>query len=250
MAPAGGRSTRARRGALSANLCLRVRRLAGRIIGAACLLILASATYSSAQSVKLRLVFPTSIETFTLPYLVAKQQGWYAQGGVEVEEVFVRGGSTAVRLIVAGSDDVAIVGLAAVFNAIIEGARLKTIGSWQPIPDYKLVAGKSVGTSFDALAGKVIAVTEPGDATAFLPSMVLRKHGVPTTDLRFLGVGGHATRLMAVTSGRAQATILNSRTTVVGQNAGAINVLTTLSDEFPLFGYVVLVTNENRLTDP
>lgn len=204
---------------------------------------------SFAQSTKISLVFPTSIETFTLPYLVAKKKGWLEEGGVEVEEVFVRGGSTAVRLLVGGSDDVSIVGLSAVFNAVLEGAKLKSIGSFQPLPDYKFVAGKSV-TSMKDLKGKTIAVAEPGDATAFLPMMVLRKQGIPTDDLKFVGVGGHSTRLLAVTSGRADATLLNSRTTVVGQKAGSINVLANVSDELPLFGYVVLAVNENRLTDP
>jgi ABC-type nitrate/sulfonate/bicarbonate transport system substrate-binding protein len=100
------------------------------------------------------------------------------------------------------------------------------------------------------LAGKTIAVAEPGDVTAFLPMIVLRKHGIPTDTIKFVGVGGHPTRLLAVTSGRADATLLNSRTTIVGQNAGSINVLANVSDELPLFGYVVLAVNENRLTDP
>lgn len=203
----------------------------------------------SAQHTKISLVFPSSIETFTLPYLVAKKKGWFEEGGVDVEEVFVRGGTTAVRLLIGGSHDVSIVGLSAVFNAVLEGARLKSIGSFQPLPDYKFVAGKSV-TSMKELKGRTIAVAEPGDATAFLPMMVLRKHGVATDDLKFVGVGGHSTRLLAIASNRADATLLNSRTTVVGQKAGSINVLASVSDELPLFGYVVLAVNENRLTDP
>ena len=204
---------------------------------------------AAAETTKLRLVFPSSIETYTLPYLVAKKKGWFQEGGVEVEEVFVRGGSTAVRLLVGGSDDVSIVGLSAVFSAVLEGAKLKSIGSFQPLPDYKFVGAKSV-KSMKELKGKTIAVAEPGDATAFLPMMVLRKQGIPTDDLKFVGVGGHSTRLLAVTSGRADATLLNSRTTIVGQQSGSINVLTNVSDELPLFGYVVLAVNENRLTDP
>lgn len=202
-----------------------------------------------AQTTKLRLVFPTSIETFTLPYLVARKKGWLAEGGVEVEETFVRGGTTAVRLLVSGAEDISIPGLSAVFNAALEGAKLKIIGSWQPLPDYKIVAGKSINSLKD-LKGKTIAVAEPGDATAFLPMMVLRKHGVQTDDLKFVGVGGHATRLLAVTSKRADATMINSRTTLTGQKAGSINVIANVTEELPLFGYVVLAVNENRLTDP
>jgi ABC-type nitrate/sulfonate/bicarbonate transport system substrate-binding protein len=40
---------------------------------------------------KLRLVLPTPATTYQLPFLVAKDTGWYADHGLDVEEIFVGG---------------------------------------------------------------------------------------------------------------------------------------------------------------
>src|SRR5688572_9584331 len=101
------------------------------------------------EKLKLKLVLPTAVTTFMLPYLVPKEQGWYAKQGLEVEELFVNGDSTAFRTMLSGDADVTIVGPPTVFKAVIEGAKVKSIGSWQPVVDYHIVAAKPITTIKD-----------------------------------------------------------------------------------------------------
>ena len=201
------------------------------------------------EKLKLKLVLPTTVTTFMLPYLVPKEQGWYDKQGLEIEEVFVNGDATAFRTVIAGDADVTIVGPPTVFKAIIEGAKVKSIGSWQPVVDYQIVAAKPIAT-LKELEGKFFASAGPSDLTTELPKMVMKQHGLDPTTLRFIQVGGHPARLQAVAAGKVQATMINTLTTVKGQKEGVINIIAKLVDDFPKLGYVMLVATEADLANP
>lgn len=215
-----------------------------------CALVALTATSAQAQEkTKLKLVLPTAVTTFMLPYLVPKDQGWYEKQGLEVEEMLVTGDSTAFRTMLSGGADLTIVGPPTVFKAVIEGAKVKSIGSWQPVVDYHIVAAKPIASLKD-LGGKAFASAGPSDLTTELPKMVMKKHGLDPTTLRFIQVGGHPARLQAVAAGKVQATMINTLTSVKGQKEGVINVITKLVDDFPKLGYVMLVARDEDLANP
>ncbi len=219
------------------------------LIGVAVGVAIASSPSEAQDKAKLKVVFPTTVTTFMLPYLVPKDQGWYAEHGLDVEEVFVNGDATAFRTMISGDADVTIVGLPTLFQAMLEGAKVKSIGSWQPIVDYQIVGAKPI-TSLGELSGKIFASAGPSDLTTEMPKMVMKKNGLDATTLRFIQVGGHAARLDAVAAGKVQATMINTLTTVKGLNAGAINVITKLIDNFPKLGYVLIVAKDQDIADP
>lgn len=210
---------------------------------------LASTVVHAQDKLKLKIVFPTTVTTYELPYIIPKDQGWYANAGLDVEEIFVSGGATGLRTVLAGSADLTIIGPPAVFNAVLEGARIKYIGSWQPTVDYHIVAAKSVGSTLADLAGKTFASSGPSDLTTDVPKLVLKKNGVPTDGLKFLQVGGHPARLQAVEAGKVQATMINTLTSLKGQQNGTINVIRRVAEDFPSLGYVMLVAREQDIAD-
>jgi len=227
----------------------RTKLLLAGIAGAAVVLALAASPTQAQDKMKVKLVLPTAVTTFMLPYLVPKDQGWYEKAGLEVEEVFVNGDSTALRTMLSGGGDLTIIGPPTVFKAVIEGAKVKSIGSWQPVVDYQIVAAKPIST-IKELTDKVFATAGPSDLTTELPKMVMKKHGLDPTTLRFIQVGGHPARLQAVAAGKVQATMINTLTSVKGQKEGVINVVTKLVDDFPKLGYVMLVTKDQDLQNP
>jgi NitT/TauT family transport system substrate-binding protein len=202
------------------------------------------------EPLKLKLVLPTAVTTFMLPYLVPAAQGWYKQNGLEVEETLVAGDSTALRSVIAGTGDITIIGPLTVFEAVISGAQLKVIGSWQPIVDYRIVAAKSVGSTLADLKNKTFASAGPSDMTTELPKMVLRKHGIDEKGLKFIQVGGHPARLQAVVAGKVDAALINTLTSVKGESEGAVTVVSKITDDFPSFGYVSLTVKAADLSDP
>ncbi len=220
------------------------------LLGLAGIVALTLAPDAVAQErAKIRLVLPTPATTYQLPYLIPKDSGWYAQRGLDVEEVFVNGDSTALRTVLSGSADLTIVGPPTVFQAHIEGAKVKYIGSFQPQVDYHIIAAKSV-SELAQLADKTFASAGPSDLTTEIPRLVMRKHGVATENVKFLQVGGHAARLQALEAGRVQGALVNTLTSLIGQRNGNANVITRVAKDFPKLGYVMLVAKSSDLDEP
>ena len=130
------------------------------------------------------------------------------------------------------------------------GANVRAINTWQPIGDYSLVLAKGKGTTIADLAGKTFATSGPGALPDQLARMILKKYGIDDATAHFVQVGGHAARLQAIIGGRADASLINTVTTLRGVHDGKVIVLTTLAKEFPGLGYSWNVVRTDELADP
>src|SRR6266498_4051042 len=203
---------------------------------------------SAAHAAKIKMVFPGPVTTFSLPYLVAQKKGWV--GALQVEDVHVTGDANAMRVLLSGNADIALIGTINVLASICAGANIRAIHSWQPIGDYSLVIATGKGTRLSDLAGKTFASSGPGGLPDQLPRLIMRKHGIDEGSTRFVQVGGHAARLQAVVGGRADATLVNTVTALKGAQEGKVTVVARLSAEFPGLGYVWNVVRTESLAKP
>jgi ABC-type nitrate/sulfonate/bicarbonate transport system substrate-binding protein len=202
----------------------------------------------TANAAKIRMVFPGPPTTFSLPLYVAEKKGWL--GDLQVAEIAVTGDSNAMRALISGNADIALVGTLNVLASIHAGAQVRAIHSWQPIGDYSLVLAKGKGTTMADLAGKTFATSGPGALPDQLARMLMRKYNVDESTAHFVQVGGHAARLQAVIAGRADASLVNTVTTLKGVQDGKVIVLTKLSKEYPGLGYVWNVVRADSLGKP
>src|SRR6195256_3173964 len=203
---------------------------------------------SAAFAAKIKMAFPGPVTTFSLPYLVAQKKGW--MGDLEVEDVHVPGDANAMRVLLSGNADIALVGMLNVLASLHAGASIRAVHSWQPIGDYSLVLATGKLADLADLAGKTFASSGPGGLPDQLPRLIMRKYGIDEATARFVQVGGHAARLQAVIGGRADATLINSVTALKGVHDGKVTILTRLSQEFPGLGYVWNVVRSDALTKP
>jgi ABC-type nitrate/sulfonate/bicarbonate transport system substrate-binding protein len=215
---------------------------------AACLVATLTLHPSDALAAKIKMAFPGPPTTFSLPLYVAEKKGWL--GDLDVEEVAVTGDSNAMRALISGNADIALVGTLNVLASIHAGAKVRAINSWQPIGDYSLVLAKGKGSTIADLAGKTFATSGPGALPDQLARMIMKKYGIDDSTAHFIQVGGHAARLQAVIGGRADASLVNTVTTLKGVDDGRVIVLTKLSKEFPGLGYVWNVVRADELSDP
>src|SRR5688572_16786911 len=88
---------------------------------------------SAQEKRSISIVFPTSVTTFMLPYLIAQDGGWFKERGLEVKEIYLTGDANAARALIAGTGDVALLGMQTLFDLAIANGGLMTIVSWQPI---------------------------------------------------------------------------------------------------------------------
>ncbi len=201
-----------------------------------------------AFAAKVKVVFPGTPTTYMLPFYVAKQKGWF--GDLDAEEVYVTGDSNAMRAVLSGNADVGVIGTLNVLASIHSGAKVKVIGSWQPLGDYNLVLASGKGTTLADLAGKTFATSGPGALPDQLPKLVMRKHGIDASTAHFVQVGGHPARLQAVIAGRADATLINTLTAMKGVQEGKVTVITRISKEFPGLGYTWNTVRTETLSNP
>jgi ABC-type nitrate/sulfonate/bicarbonate transport system substrate-binding protein len=197
----------------------------------------------------IRIAFPSTPNTTQLPYFVAQKKGWLKD--VQITETYVTGDSNAVRAVLSGNADLAaVVGTFSVFTAMEAGADLRAISSWQPVPDYNVVLAAGKGSKISDLAGKIFASSGPGGLPDQLPRILMRKHQVDASTTRFVQVGGHPARLQAVLGGRADATLVNSITSVEFIEAGRVTLVAKIAEEFPKMGLGWNVVRAQTLNDP
>jgi NitT/TauT family transport system substrate-binding protein len=196
----------------------------------------------------IKMAFPGPATTFSLPLYVAQAKGWL--GELKVEEIVVTGDANAMRVLLSGNADIALVGTFNVLASIHAGAKVRAVNSWQPIGDYSLVLATGKGSKLADLAGKTFASSGPGALPDQLPRLIMRKYDLDPTTTRFVQVGGHSARLQAVVGGRADATIINTITALKGVQEGKVTVLTRISQEFPGLGYVWNVVRADSVDNP
>ena len=80
--------------------------------------------------------------------------------------------------------------------------------------------------------------------------MILKKYNIDDSTEHFVQVGGHAARLQAIIAGRADASLINTVTTLRGVQDDKVIVLTKLSKEFPGLGYSWNVVRTEELSNP
>jgi NitT/TauT family transport system substrate-binding protein len=205
--------------------------------------------HTASAAEKIRIVFPTTPTTAFLPYYVSQKKGWLS--GLEIEELYVTGDSNAVRAVLSGNAEFgAGIGTFSVLTAVDAGADLRALGSWSPLPDYNVVISADKGSRISDLAGKVIASSGPGALPDQLPRILMRKHNVDASTARFIQVGGHPARLQAVLGGRADATLVNTITSLDALLSGRVNLVAKIAEEFPMLGYVWNVARVGALGDP
>ncbi len=225
-----------------------MQRISKFVLGLLALLCAALPSAASAEPLKLKISFASPYSTYTAPYLIAKDSGWFKQDGLELEDVILNGDANATRALVSGAADVAMTGPLNVFNAVENGAPIKWIGSWQATVDYVVVAADRI-KSLQELQDKTFASSGPSGLPQVLPVMLFKKLGIPSDHVKFVAVGGHAARLQAVLAGKADASIVNELTGQIGERSGHAHVLTSVADHFPLLGYTVLATRTPELAD-
>lgn len=218
-------------------------------IGVAIALTMLCGSAWAADMMKLRLIFATPYSTNYTPFIIAKDLGYFQKEGLEVEEIFVNGDANATRALITGAGDVALTGPVNVFSALENGAQIKSIGAWQSIPDYEVVAPPAIKSMKD-LADKTFAASGPSGLPQVLPVMLFKTLGVPSDRVKFVSVGGHAARLQAVIAGKADAALVNSITAATGVKNGTVHIVTSVSEHFPKLGYQALAVRTQDLSDP
>jgi len=173
--------------------------------GAACALLalLCAAPAHAADKIRFSYVVPTIDYT---PLLVAIDQGYFAQEGIEVELIQAQGG-TATPALIAGDLDFSGSSSAAI-SAILKGAKLKVLYTGEDRSAYELWARPDIDRLED-LKGQQVGVISRGDTTEISLRYVLKQRGLPDDFVSFTPLGATAARIAALTTGTFPAAVID-----------------------------------------
>ena len=209
-------STRARRNAVSHNMFSFSRALVRSRV--ACAIICATvlgwmAAFCGPVSAQKLIVAEGAHVIGYLAVYIAKDEGYFAKEGLEVEIVPTRGSTQAVAAVIGRSADVALATVTDVANAVAQGRNLKLIFGITNQPQMMLTVSKDFARKHDitakfpldqrvkALKGGKFAVSAPGSMTDDVMRTLLEMGNLsPDRDAQILALGGAGGEMLGAMS--------------------------------------------------
>ena len=145
---------------------------------------------------------------FQVSMWAAKDLGLLKKHGLEVETVLVPGTSRQIQALVGDSIQFAHVDAAGHVRAVMRGADIVMIGGSLNKFPFSLVTQKEIRKPAD-LIGKKIGIVGFGGANDLAVTLLLREWKIPRDKVTVLQAGGGANRLVAMSSGALDATVLS-----------------------------------------
>ncbi len=186
---------------------------------------------------KIRIVYSaigTSQSTVWIPY----EAGLFRKHGLDVELLYVGGGSRAAQVMLAGEAPIAMFTGAAVISADLAGSDVVAVATGMNVIPFFLVVGPGIGKIED-LKGKKVAVTRFGSATDYALRYATEKSPVkPDRDFAVLQLGGQPELVAAVRSGAVQGAMLNAEFAILARREGLKDLIDagSLGVVFPTSG--------------
>jgi ABC-type nitrate/sulfonate/bicarbonate transport system substrate-binding protein len=179
-----------------------------------------------------RLMFRAGISdpaNTVLAWYVARDAGFYAAQGLEVDIVNMQGGSRGAAELQAGRLDAMHVGLSSVIKVNRAGGDLRSIASLSNVIRFTFFSAPGVKTASD-LKGGVIGISTFGSESDSTVTLAMQRLGLRRDDVVLKEYGGGMRRLDAVRSGEIKATPINEPIASLARAQG-VNVLVDLVPE-------------------
>ena len=179
------------------------------LLALACALILGDPRANAAEL--RRILYGTTASPSNLPIWVAKDAGYFAQRGLNVEPVQIRGGSLIALAIITNDLPFSGVGAESVVAARAAGGDVVLLACPVDTDPVYLIARPEIKSAQD-LKGQASAVTRYGSTTHFYLRAALKQVGLnPDKDMTILQLGAGPEMVAALETGRIAAAALTTR---------------------------------------
>jgi NitT/TauT family transport system substrate-binding protein len=165
----------------------------------------------------------------------AKEVGLFNKAGLDVEIVYIPGGSTVVQAMLSGEVQFGRGSATEVVSAHMAGFPMKILAALINKFVYSFVTPATITKPQD-LKGKAVAISRFGSGSDFITRMALKSWGLePGKDVTILQVGNSPDRLAAIAGGKVHGSMLSLSQTPRAKKLG-LRVLADLSQidaEYP-----------------
>ena len=199
-----------------------------------------------AQLTSLRVGTNSPASTESVLFSIAKDAGILKQNQLDVEVIFIAGGTLSMQALIGKSLDFLCTGGTPFIVAHIEGAQGKIIGGVNNRLPYGFVTRANI-TSPAQLKGKRIGISRFGSTDDFAVKLALAQFGLnPKSDVSITQVGGAATRLTALQAGNIDAAVLTLGLVQIAQKSG-LNLLLDFIEKDIEYQQVAIIGREDIL---
>jgi NitT/TauT family transport system substrate-binding protein len=176
-----------------------------------------------------------SISSNHFPAWMAKESGIFRKNGLDVQLVYLRGGTTAMMALLSRETPISEVAGPSIVSASLRGADAVMIAGGIVTTDQWLMTRPDIKTA-EQLKGGSVATSIFGGSADFLARMALKKLGLtPGKDVAIVQIGTVPERLSALETGKVQAAMLGVTESLMAQKNG-FNALVVVSQAYQAAG--------------
>lgn len=190
----------------------------------------------------------SSISAAQTAAIFAQKKGLYTKHGLEVNLVYIDGGSTAVTTLISGEMDICQVGGAPVANAVVAGEDLVLVAGLFNRYAYALLVAPNIDSPA-ALRGQSLAISSPGSSSdgalrALLPTLGLE----PDRDVTLVEIGGQSERIAAMEAGVIAGTLVSVPESAKARMLGYRELVNMLESDLP-YSHNSIATSRRLITN-
>jgi len=175
-----------------------------------------------------------------LAWYAARDAGFYAANGLNVDIVNMSGGSRGAAELQAGRLDAMHVGLSSVIKVNRAGGDLRAIASLSNVIRFTFFSAPDVRSAAD-LKGGAIGVSTFGSESDSTVTLALKRLGLTRDDVILKEYGGGLRRLEAVKAGEIKATPINEPIASMARAQGVHVLVDLVPEQIPwVFSSIVV----------
>ncbi len=209
---------------------------------------IAAPTATAVPKIKLRSAYSQVNPDASIAW-IAKEVGFFDKNGLDVELIFIDGGTRHAQALVSGDVSIGFTSAAPPVNATAGGADLVLIAGVVNRVYYDFIALPSIKTGAD-LKGKKVAVSGPSGSSATAMRIALRELFKldPDKDVVTLSIGNEVEREAALLSGQIDATVVNPELSIKARKEGLV-VLDTLWNRDIAYQHTAIASRRAYIKD-
>ena len=209
-------------------------------------LLLGFPCMARAQLTTLRVGTNSPASAESVLFSIAREAGILKQQQLDVEVIFIAGGTLSMQALIGRSLDFLCTGGTPYIVAHLEGAQTKMIAGVNNKLPYGFVSLANIKTPAQ-LKGKRIGISRFGSTDDFAVKLALSQFGLhPKNDVSITQVGSAATRLTALQAGSIDAAVLTLGLVQIGQKSG-LNLLLDFIEKDIEYQQVAIIARDDLL---
>ena len=170
----------------------------------------------SAKVVPVRIAY-VSRSILDMPYMIARDRGFFREEGLEAEFVFMKAIQTVQAMLAGGVDFGTATGTG--ISAAVNGADVRVVFALTDKPSFDMIAQPNI-TSVQQMRGKKLGISAPGSLTEILARQILIVNKIPLDQVAMLPLGTSDVTYIALKAGTIDATMLQVPQNFIAQDEG------------------------------